>query len=219
MAGHVLVNDEPIQKPGEKVALESEIRLKVPELKYVSRGALKIIAALDHFNIHVQGQVAVDVGASTGGFTEVLLERGAQKVYALDVGTNQLAWRLRSDPRVISREHYNVRHFLPTDFPEKFEVLVMDVSFISIRLLLTPLIPGMKPGSHFLVLFKPQFELGKQWIGEGGIVHDQEQALRHLQDILLWAEEIGLKSQGWIPSPITGTDGNQEYLIHWVLRS
>jgi len=215
LAGHVLVNNEPISKPGDRVALDAEIRLREPEMKYVSRGALKLKGALDHFSISVSGKLGVDVGASTGGFTEILLERGAREVYALDVGTNQLAWKLRSDPRVISKENFNARNFLARDFPQKFEILVMDVSFISIRLLLPALVTGLAEGADLIILYKPQFELGRDWIGEGGIVTDQTRAQEHLQETLIWAESLTLQPKGWIPSPIQGTDGNHEYLIHF----
>jgi 23S rRNA (cytidine1920-2'-O)/16S rRNA (cytidine1409-2'-O)-methyltransferase len=214
MAGNVLVNEVPVEKPGERVPLDGVIRLKEAELKYVSRGALKLIEALDFFRVDVRGRLAIDVGASTGGFTEVLLERGARQVYAIDVGTNQLAWRLRSDPRVISRENYNARHFNAADFPERFEILVMDVSFISIRLILPPVMVGLKPGADLVILFKPQFELGREWIKEGGIVEDQSKAVLHLQETLTWARGQGLEPLGWTHSPILGAEGNAEYLVH-----
>jgi 23S rRNA (cytidine1920-2'-O)/16S rRNA (cytidine1409-2'-O)-methyltransferase len=214
MAGHVLINETPVLKPGEKIEIGANIRLRVPEMKYVSRGALKLIEAIDHFKIPVKERLAIDIGASTGGFTEVLLERGVRSVHAVDVGTNQLAWRLRSDSRVVVHENYNARYFEPRDFPEKFDLLVMDVSFISVRLILPAVIPGLKPGADAVVLYKPQFELGKEWIGEGGIVRDQTRAKEHLQETLKWAGGIGFESMGWTPSPIQGTDGNLEYLFH-----
>ncbi|MBU6152708.1 MAG: TlyA family RNA methyltransferase [Bdellovibrionales bacterium] len=214
MAGHVLVNDVPMVKPGEKVPLDAIVRLREPELKYVSRGALKLVAALDHFEIPVHDRIAIDVGSSTGGFTEVLLERGVRSVHAIDVGTNQLAWKLRSDPRVFSRENYNARYFNPNDFPEKFNLLVMDVSFISLRLILPSIISGLQPSADLILLYKPQFELGREWLTEGGIVRDQERARQHLQETLTWASELGLLTKGWIQSPISGADGNVEYLFH-----
>ncbi len=216
MAGHVLVNEVPVVKPGEKVEIESKIRLREPELKYVSRGALKLLGALDSFEIKVDGRVGIDIGASTGGFTEVLLERGAKLIHAVDVGTNQLAWRIRSDSRVVVHENYNARNYKSEDFSQQFDILVMDVSFISIRLILPEVLQGLTRGADLVILYKPQFELGKEWIGEGGIVRDQTRSLEHLQETLKWAESLDLRAQGWIQSPISGTDGNVEYLIHFT---
>ncbi len=216
LAGHVLVNDEPGLKPGDRIEPDAPIRLREPELKYVSRGALKLKAALENFGVDPAGKVAFDVGASTGGFTEILLERGASRVIAVDVGTNQLAWKIRSDPRVVVREQYNARHFRREDFSDTAALLVMDVSFISIRLVLPAVVQGLIRGADLVVLYKPQFELGKEWIGAGGIVTDQSTAREHLQQTLIWALGIGLHSRGTMPSPIQGADGNAEYLIHWV---
>ena len=217
IAGHVLVNDEPITKPGTLVRKDANFRLREPELKYVSRGALKLKKALEEFQIGVSGKIALDVGASTGGFTEVLLEAGAIKVNAIDVGTNQLAWKIRSDPRVESRENYNARYLEFEHFKVFFDVIVMDVSFISIRLILPALQHIMKPGTELVVLFKPQFEVGKEWVEDGGIVRNQEIAQGVMKETLEWAEKtIQLIVKGMIPSPILGTDGNHEYLIHWI---
>ena len=217
IAGNVLVNDEPITKPGTMISTESSLRLREPELKYVSRGALKLKRAIEVFQIAVKGKNALDVGASTGGFTEVLLENGALLVHAIDVGTNQLAWKIRSDSRVVVRENYNARHLEFSDFGIHFDVIVMDVSFISIRLILPSLIKVMKSGTELAVLFKPQFEVGKEHVSDGGIVRDQELAQRFMKETVEWAEtELGLTVKGMIPSPIQGTDGNHEYLIHWI---
>jgi 23S rRNA (cytidine1920-2'-O)/16S rRNA (cytidine1409-2'-O)-methyltransferase len=215
LAGHVLVNDEPVTKAGTAVAIDAEIRLKEPELKYVSRGALKLKGAIEQFQVVIDGRLAIDVGASTGGFTEVLLEGGATQVYTVDVGTNQLAWKIRSDPRVVARENYNARYLNRDDFNQIFDVVVMDVSFISIRLILPALQLVTQSGTDFLVLFKPQFEVGREFIGEGGIVNDQLQAQKVLQDIIDWSHSLGLTFLGKMESPILGTDGNHEYLIHW----
>jgi 23S rRNA (cytidine1920-2'-O)/16S rRNA (cytidine1409-2'-O)-methyltransferase len=217
IAGHVLVNDEPVTKPGTAISENAEIRLREPELKYVSRGALKLKKAIEEFKINPEGCLALDVGASTGGFTEVLLEKGATQVHAVDVGTNQLAWKIRSDPRVIVKENYNARHLEYSDFNEKFDLIVMDVSFISIRLILPALTKVMKVGTQLAVLFKPQFEVGREHVGDGGIVKDQEIAKAVLDEIVTWAKnEMGMTVKGMIPSPILGTDGNHEYLIHWI---
>jgi 23S rRNA (cytidine1920-2'-O)/16S rRNA (cytidine1409-2'-O)-methyltransferase len=163
-------------------------------------------------------RVGVATGREERRFVEVLLEEGATRVHAVDVGTNQLAWKIRSDPRVKCREKYNARNFDPADFGETFDLLVMDVSFISIRLLIPALVSGLKEGADLLVLFKPQFELGREFIGEGGIVQDQSPALLALDETLNWARGHGLECRGTADSPITGTDGNREYLIHWILR-
>lgn len=219
IAGHVLMNDEPVVKPGTMVSKEANFRLREPELKYVSRGALKLKKALEDFQVDVKGKLALDIGASTGGFTEVLLESGAEKVHAIDVGTNQLAWKIRSDPRVEWKENYNARYLEHEHFNQFFDLMVMDVSFISIKLILPALQKVMKPGTQLVVLFKPQFEVGKEWIEEGGIVRNQEIAQSVMSEMMLWAEkEIGLSVKGMIPSPIQGTDGNHEYLIHWIKR-
>ncbi len=215
--GRVRVSGRVIEKPSEEVSPEDAIEVIPLGREYVSRGAHKLIAALERFQVKIEGRVAIDVGASTGGFTEVLLERGAKEVTALDVGSGQLAVKLREDPRVRVREKYHARNFRAEDFATRFELLVMDVSFISIRLLLGPLLTGLVPGADLVVLFKPQFEVGRDGVGEGGIVLDQERARRTLRETLVWAEEtLGLASRGWMVSPITGGDGNTEYLIHWT---
>jgi 23S rRNA (cytidine1920-2'-O)/16S rRNA (cytidine1409-2'-O)-methyltransferase len=217
IAGHVLMNDEPVLKPGTMVSKEANFRLREPELKYVSRGALKLKKAIEHFQIKVTGKIALDVGASTGGFTEILLEYGAEKVHAIDVGTNQLAWKIRSDPRVEWKENYNARYLEQEDFNRTFDIMVMDVSFISIKLILPALQKVMKQGTELVVLFKPQFEVGKEWIEDGGIVRNQDIAQSVMNELVSWAErEVGLAVKGMIPSPILGTDGNHEYLIHWI---
>ena len=217
LAGHVLMNDEPVLKPGTMARKDANFRLREPELKYVSRGALKLKKALEEFEVIVKDKIALDVGSSTGGFSEVLLENGIEKIHAIDVGTNQLAWKIRSDPRVVSRENYNARYLEYEHFNLFFDFIVMDVSFISIRLILPALKKIMKPGTELIVLFKPQFEVGKEWVQDGGIVRDQNVAQSVMKDTVDWAEEtIGLTVKGMIPSPILGTDGNHEYLIHWI---
>lgn len=213
LAGHILVEENPITKAGERVWVESKIRLREPELKYVSRGALKLKAAMSEFNLSALQKVALDIGASTGGFSEVLLESGARIVYAIDVGTNQLAWKIRNDPRVISRENCNARYLEAKDFDETPEFLVMDVSFISIKLILPAVAPLLRPDSPCVVLYKPQFELGREWIAEGGIVKDQNQAQLAMAETIEWAKTCGFVDARTLPSPIQGTDGNQEYLI------
>ena len=216
LAGHVLVQDRPVQKAGDMVSAESEIRLREPELKYVSRGALKLKEALQKFKISAKDKIALDVGSSTGGFTEVLLEEGASKVYAVDAGTNQLAWKLRSDPRVISKENYNARYIKKEDFEGEIKLVVMDVAFISIRLILPAIQSIVAPMTQYVVLFKPQFEVGREWIEEGGIVRDQTHVKQLIEETLVWGESIKLQAKTVIDSPIQGTDGNHEYLIHWI---
>jgi 23S rRNA (cytidine1920-2'-O)/16S rRNA (cytidine1409-2'-O)-methyltransferase len=218
LQGSVLVNQKPETRPGVTVLETAEITLLKNEMIYVSRGALKLKAALEQFKIEVSGKNAIDIGASTGGFTEILLLGGAKKVCAVDVGTGQMAARIKDDPRVETRENYNARNFKPEDFQESFQVLVMDVSFISIRLLIPSVLAGLAPGAPLVVLFKPQFEVGREAIGSGGIVGDQILAQNKLRETITWAEALGLQCQGTMSSPILGTDGNHEYLIHWVKR-
>ncbi len=215
LAGHVIVNDVPVSKAGEMVNKEASIRLREPELKYVSRGALKLKGALEKFSIDVKDAIAIDVGSSTGGFSEILLEFGAKKIHAVDVGTNQLAWKIRNDERVVARENYNARHLKESDFEDKMDVVVMDVSFISIKLILPALLPITKKGSQWIILFKPQFEVGREFIEVGGIVNNQDQATKVLREIVQWAKLLGLAEQGIMDSPLLGTDGNHEYLIYW----
>lgn len=216
LAGHVIVNDVPVTKAGERVSPASAIRLREPELKYVSRGALKLKAALENFGVSVDGKIGIDVGASTGGFTEILLEKGAIRVHALDSGSNQLAWKLRNDPRVISQENFNARFLKKEDLKEEPQILVMDVSFISIKLILPAVSSILAKGADLVVLFKPQFEVGREWVGEGGIVKDQVHAKQVRDEVITWAGPLGLEHRGTMDSPIQGTDGNHEYLIHWV---
>lgn len=214
LAGNVLVNDQPITKAGHLIPDDSHIRLKEPP-KYVSRGGLKLEGALQHFQIDPTNYTCLDIGASTGGFTDCLLQHGATKIYAFDVGTNQLVWKLRSDPRVISRENYNVRHLDPNHIPDPLDLIVADVSFISLTLVLPPALPLLKPGGHALILIKPQFELSREEIGKGGIVRDPALHQKACQKIQSYIQTVPNHIwQGLIPSPITGTDGNQEFLAH-----
>jgi 23S rRNA (cytidine1920-2'-O)/16S rRNA (cytidine1409-2'-O)-methyltransferase len=215
LAGDVLVNDEPITKAGQLVPEDAEIRIKA-QPKFVSRGGFKMEGALEHFGINVTGLTCLDVGASTGGFTDCLLQRGASKVYAFDVGTNQLVWKLRSDPRVVSRENYNVRHLNKEDVPEPVDLIVADVSFISLTLVLPPAFQTLRQGGHAVVLIKPQFELSKEEIGRGGIVREKalhEKACKKIEDFA--RSQPGWEWLGLMESPIQGTDGNREFLA-WV---
>jgi 23S rRNA (cytidine1920-2'-O)/16S rRNA (cytidine1409-2'-O)-methyltransferase len=217
IAGNVLVDDKPITKPGTAVPVEAQIRLREPESKYVSRGALKLKKAIEDFRIDLSGKVALDVGASTGGFSEILLEYGIEKVHAIDVGTNQLAWKIRSNPKVHSKENYNARYLKYEDFGIYFDIIVMDVSFISIKLIMPQLTHVSKKGTEFIVLFKPQFEVGKDHVEAGGIVRDQAYAQKVLEETVAHLNaELGISVKNMVPSPILGTDGNHEYLIHWI---
>lgn len=217
LAGEVIVNDAPVTKAGQLVPADATIRVKQPP-KFVSRGGFKLEGALDHFGIHVEGCVCLDVGASTGGFTDCLLQRGARKVHAFDVGTNQLVWKLRSDPRVVSRENLNVRHMQPADVGEEVDLIVADVSFISLTLVLPPAFASLKPGGDAVVLIKPQFELSKDEVGKGGIVREpalHAKACRKIEDFV--SSQPGWQWRGLIESPIQGTDGNREFLA-WIAK-
>ncbi len=219
MAGEVMLGDEVITKPGWLVRQDAQLRIKEPP-RFVSRGGLKLEGALEHFGISVQDFVALDVGASTGGFTDCLLQRGATKVYAFDVGTNQMVWKLRSDPRVVCRENFNVRHMQPGDVPEQVDIIVADVSFISLTLVLPGALAALKPGGQALVLVKPQFELSREEIGKGGIVREpelHEKACQRIRDFV--AAQPGLEWKGITESSIQGTDGNREFLAWFASKA
>lgn len=215
MAGVVLVNNQRASKPSDLISSNAEIRLKNsedPASRYVGRGGLKIEAALREFSISVNGIICLDVGASTGGFTDCLLQQGAQKVVAVDVGHNQIDWRLRRDPRVEVREGVNARYLTPEDFVEKFELIVVDVSFISVSKVLPALAPLMTVGGHMVVLIKPQFEVGRGEVGRGGIVRDTEKHDRVVEEVKDAAMKLGLQALRVIESPIRGAEGNSEFL-------
>jgi len=214
MAGQVEVNGAPVLKAGALVPADALVAYKSPDMPYVSRGGLKLAAGLDHFHIQVNGLVALDVGISTGGFTDCLLQRGAIRVYGVDVGYGQLAWRLRQDPRVIVLERTNIRHLLREAIPEAVDLAVVDVSFISLKLVLPRVILFLRPGGTILALVKPQFEVGKGQVGKGGVVRDQALQLQAVAEIQALAQTLGLEDRGVLPSPVLGPKGNQEYLIH-----
>jgi 23S rRNA (cytidine1920-2'-O)/16S rRNA (cytidine1409-2'-O)-methyltransferase len=212
MAGEVMVAGHRMDKPGAQVPEDADIAVK-SGLRYVSRGGLKIEAALDAFGIDPTGAVCLDIGASTGGFTDCLLQRGAAKVYAFDVGHSQLDWKIRSDPRVVVREKLNARHLTRADIPEAPAVCAIDVSFISLTLILPPAFEVLTPTGVILALIKPQFELGKNEVGKGGIVRDpagHETAVGRIRDFVTGT--LGRKWEGVIDSPITGAEGNKEFL-------
>ncbi len=216
MAGEVMLGDEVMSKPGWLVRDDAALSVKTPP-RFVSRGGLKLEGALEHFGIAVTGLIAMDVGASTGGFTDCLLQRGAVKVYAFDVGTNQMVWKLRSDPRVVCRENFNVRHLQPTDVPEQVDIIVADVSFISLTLVLPGALSVLKPGGQAVVLVKPQFELSRGEVGKGGIVREPELHEKACTRIRSFVEnQPALTWRGITESSIQGTDGNREFLAWFV---
>ncbi len=187
-----------------------------PESKYVGRGGLKLEEALRHFNIRPDRYVCIDIGSSTGGFTDCLLQHGAEKVVAVDVGTNQLVWRLRSDPRVQVLENTNARNLSPGEFPEKFDLAVMDVSFISVKKIIPAIVPLLEPTGKMVVLIKPQFEVGRGEVGKGGIVREAEKHERVVTEINDFASGLGMTVVGVIDSPIIGAEGNKEFLAFYA---
>jgi 23S rRNA (cytidine1920-2'-O)/16S rRNA (cytidine1409-2'-O)-methyltransferase len=214
MAGLVFSNDRRLDKAGQTVAADTAIEVRGQPHPYVSRGGLKLEKALDHFAIPVAGRVALDVGSSTGGFTDLLLQRGAAKVYAVDAGINQLAWKLRSDPRVVPMEKTNIRDVTRTQIPEPIGLIVCDVSFIGLRTALPAALALAAPGAHLAALIKPQFEVGKGRVGKGGIVREPELHREVVDTISAWlAAQSGWMVLGVTDSPISGADGNREFLI------
>ena len=213
MAGMVVVDDHAAQKAGEQVPPGAKIRLKGEDHPYVSRGGLKLQKALDAFGIDVSGLVAIDVGASTGGFTDCLLQRGARKVYAVDVGYGQLAWKLRQDERVINLEKTNIRYLDSATVNEIPDIAVIDASFISLDKILPHVIILVKPHGRVIALIKPQFEVGRGEVGKGGVVRDEVKHLEVVEKIMLLAGQLGLTVQGVVESPIKGPKGNREFLI------
>lgn len=218
MAGVVLVNEQRVEKPSDQFVPDVQIRIKHaddPTSRYVGRGGLKLEAALREFEIDVRGLVCLDVGASTGGFTDCLLQNGAAKVFAIDVGHNQIDWKLRNDPRVEVREGVNARYLQPQDFPVRFDLVVIDVSFISSTKILSSVVTLLQPHASMVVLIKPQFEVGRGEVGSGGIVRDQEKRLNAIKNVHEFAASLGLKTEKTMESPITGAEGNIEYLAHY----
>ncbi|MGI8735086.1 MAG: TlyA family RNA methyltransferase [Pyrinomonadaceae bacterium] len=215
MAGVVLINEQRVSKPSDTVALDAQIRVKGaddPTSRYVGRGGLKLEAALREFAIDVNGFTCLDVGASTGGFTDCLLQHGAAHVFAVDVGHNQLDWRLRKDHRVSVREGVNARYLTSQAFDCKFDLAVMDVSFISATKVLPAIVPLLNQDGRLIILIKPQFEVGRGEVGGGGIVRDPEKHARVIAEVNDGAMGLGLRPLGVIESPIQGADGNREFL-------
>jgi 23S rRNA (cytidine1920-2'-O)/16S rRNA (cytidine1409-2'-O)-methyltransferase len=212
LAGRVKVKGVERPKPGTPLAPDAEVVVEGPEHPWVSRGGVKLAAGLDAFGIDPSGRTCLDIGASTGGFTDVLLSRGAARVYAVDVGHGQLHARLRSDPRVVLREGVNARLLSRADVPEPCSLLVADVSFISLRLILPAAVPLLSPDAEALLLVKPQFESERGEVGRGGIVRDPDVRRRAVERVLAAAESASLSCRGTVESPITGADGNVELL-------
>ena len=217
LAGAVRVNGHPVTKAGTPVATDADVTLAAADHPYVGRGGLKLAHALDTFGISAEGRLALDIGASTGGFTDVLLQRGATRVVALDVGHNQIDWRLRTDPRVVVMERVNARNLTADQLPEDlraFDIVTIDVSFISLRHIFPVLGPLLRPGADVIALVKPQFEAGRAEVGKGGIIRDDEVRERVVEEVTAAAAALGLTRIGLTPSPIAGMEGNVEYLLY-----
>lgn len=213
MAGHILVDDYPVDKPGMFVSGHAHVMSRAPETDYVSRGGQKLAHGLSHFKIDVNGFLCLDVGASTGGFTDCLLQAGAACVYAVDVGYGQLAWKLRQDPRVKILERTNIRHVTGRDLPGNFDLAAIDVSFISLRIVVPVVKSFMKPGAVILALIKPQFEVGRNEVGKGGVVRDPALHSRVIADLSGFFSEYGLEAGPATESPVFGPRGNREFII------
>lgn len=219
LAGQVLCGDRPVSKAGETIPAGAALRLRGEPMPYVSRGGLKLAHAIKTFGVDVAGAVAVDIGASTGGFTDCLLQAGAARVYCIDVGHGQLDWKIASDSRVVVIDRTNIRHMPPDRIPERCTLAVIDVSFISLRLVL-PTVPALLvPGAPVLALVKPQFEVGRENVGKGGIVRDESARLAAVADVVAGAKALGFTLLGETTSPITGGKGNVEFLIHLQSRA
>ncbi len=214
MAGVVIVNDKRVDKSSEAFAPNVKIRIKgqTAASKYVGRGGLKLEKALQEFHICPSGYTCLDIGSSTGGFTDCLLQNGAKKVYAIDVGTNQLDWKLRNDSRVEVRENTNARYLKSTDFDDKFDLIVIDVSFISVTKIFPEIVPLLKDDGQIITLIKPQFEVKKGEVGVGGIVIDEEKHQRVIGEVNDAAQKTNLRNVNVIESPILGAEGNKEFL-------
>lgn len=219
LAGQVLVNGQKQDKAGALVHEDADIRILGEQMPYVSRGGLKLEAALREFKVDVTGRTALDVGASTGGFTDCLLQHGCGKVYAVDVGYGQMAWKLRQDPRVVLIERTNIREIDPSLLPEAFDISTIDVSFVSLEKIVPSILQFLKPDAGIIALIKPQFEVGKGQVGKGGIVRDEAARKAVVDRIAAFFRDRGFEVKSVIPSPITGQDGNVEYLIYAMKRS
>lgn len=217
MAGKVFVNGQRIDKPGYSVSSKDLIECKAEEMPYVSRGGLKLEAALQHFGLAVTSATCIDVGASTGGFTDCLLQHGAKRIYAVDVGYGQLAWKIRQDPRVIVIERTNVRHLTADAIPERVDIITIDVSFISLKIVVPAVRRFMKTGASILALIKPQFEVGKGQVGKGGVVRDPQLHQQIVQELSNFFNTQQLEARPVYRSPLVGPKGNREFFM--LLRS
>jgi 23S rRNA (cytidine1920-2'-O)/16S rRNA (cytidine1409-2'-O)-methyltransferase len=213
LAGHVVVDGQTVSKAGTLVDEAADIQLVAPDHPYVGRGGLKLAHALDTFAVAVAGRECLDIGASTGGFTDVMLQRGAARVVALDVGHGQIDWKLRNDPRVLVIEGFNARHLTPADLPGPVDLVTIDVSFISLRQILPVVPPLLRAGADVIALVKPQFEAGRNEVRKG-VIHDPAVRARVLGEVAAAAAGVGLTPAGSTPSPITGQKGNVEFLLH-----
>lgn len=214
LAGKVLLNGSPATKAGAGVDPDSALELRAGEVRYVSRGGEKLEEALKGFAIDARNVVALDIGASTGGFTDCLLHQGAKRVFAVDVGYGQLAWKLRQDHRVVNLERTNARYLKAEDIGEPIDLAVIDVSFISLELVLPPALQTLREGGRIVALIKPQFEVGKGEVGKGGVVRDAAKHEKVLLKIASFASTLGLTVEGFVKSPIKGPKGNTEFFIH-----
>jgi 23S rRNA (cytidine1920-2'-O)/16S rRNA (cytidine1409-2'-O)-methyltransferase len=214
LAGQVTVNGAVVSKAGTGVPDDAAVTVATPDHPFVGRGGVKLAHALDVFDIPVEGRTALDIGASTGGFTDVLLQRGAAHVVALDVGRGQIDWRLRTDPRVTVREGVNARHLTAADVPQPVDLVTVDVSFISLRLILPATVALLAPGADVVALVKPQFEAGRNAVGRGGLVRDPRVHEQVVAEVSNAAAAAGLERMAMTPSPITGARGNREYFLH-----
>ena len=216
MAGLVLVDGQKIDKAGTMVKEDAELRVLGDALPYVSRGGLKLEKAMEAFHINMEGKIVADIGASTGGFTDCALQRGAAKVFAIDVGYGQLAWKLRSDPRVVNMERTNIRYVRPEDIGELLDFASIDVAFISLTKVLEPARALLKDTGEIVALIKPQFEAGRGNVGKKGVVRDPEIHRSVIRAVIAYSREIGFSPVGLTFSPIKGPEGNIEYLVHLV---
>ncbi|MGH9468381.1 MAG: TlyA family RNA methyltransferase [Terriglobales bacterium] len=219
LAGEVFAAGQKAAKPGHPVPADVDLEVRAHTPRFASRAGEKLAAALDHFAVPVEGRVGLDIGSSTGGFTDCLLAHGALRVHAVDSGTNQMIWRLRTDPRVHLLEKTNARYLTAGDLGgEQPSLLVMDVSFISATLLLPQAVPLLGPAAELIVLVKPQFEAGREAVGKGGLVHDPAARAAAVRRVAATLEHLGGRDLGEMPSPVLGASGNQEYLLHAVLQ-
>ena len=217
MAGDVFVDEQRVDKAGTRVDVEADIELRGDQMPYVSRGGLKLEAALERFDVDPEGRIAIDVGASTGGFTDCLLQRDARKVYAVDVGYGQLAWKLRNDDRVVVLERENIRHLEDHKVPDRCDLAVIDCSFISLEIVLPNTLRFLTEDADVIALIKPQFEAGPDRVGKGGVVRDDELRTQIIDETIEAANEHGLILVDGVDSPVHGPAGNVEFLVHFRL--